>query len=148
MNAPHEQQKASATQAAGEQVRPTLIATIDRIFARDRARAQADVETLRQQTDGRGRRWISFTKAAALIQQARWPAETWLGQTMLGELARGEITLGTFRKRWHNVMTSEARLARMRARAAREQQVKKETEVARRRRRRRAKTTEKRARKR
>ncbi len=131
--------KGPETPTGGQGARPTLITTIDRIVSEDMARAQADIKALRQQTGGRGPRWTSYIKAAALIQQARWPAEAWIGKEMLGELARGEIPLRTFRKRSYNVMTSEVRLARMRTKAIRNQQAKEDT------RRRRTKTTEKKA---
>ncbi len=87
-------------------VDPGMIDIIKSKFAATSQRTRSDLEELWKQTGGRGRRWDSCTKAAGLLQQARWPAETWIWETLLGELARGEITFATFRKRWAHVIST------------------------------------------
>jgi hypothetical protein len=89
-------------------VAPRMIDIIKSKFAATSQRTRSDLEELWKQTGGRGRRWDSCTKAASLLQQARWPAETWIGETLLGELARGEITFATFRKRWAHVISTQS----------------------------------------
>lgn len=85
---------------------PGLGNQIRAIFANTADQTRADIAALWERTRGRGRRWDSCRKAAALLDQARWPAEKWIGETLLGQLVCGEITLTTFRVRWARVQWS------------------------------------------